>query len=243
MLTKNAYGMYQTPLFANIPNLVHGFSSRQLGDGRTQKVKAAICSALSCDVETLTQSKQIHSARVQLVDAPSRTPVSDADGLVTASFGMMLGVRTADCVPILLVDPKTKITSAVHAGWKGTRGEIVKHAIEEMIAKGAKPANILAIIGPHIGMCCYNVSADRAEYFLKKYPNDAKVISQHNGVWYLDIGWINFRQLIEAGVLPEHIDAHPMCTSCQIDEFFSYRKDTKESFGEMLGVIGWKKHI
>lgn len=241
MLHKDASGMYKTSLFSDIDNLVHGFSSRSLGDGRSQMGKTAICAALVYDEKNILQSKQIHSAVVKVVTDSSEEVVPDADGLVAhVSSGVALGVRTADCTPILLVDPVARITSAVHAGWRGSAGEIVKHAVQTMIEKGATAKDIRATIGPHIGMCCYTVDESRVKIFTDKYPNDPKVISKNGDKWYLDIGWVNYLQLRQSGVSSEHIDAPITCTSCQIHEFYSYRKDTKESFGEMLGIIGWK---
>ncbi len=241
MLHKDASGMYKTSLFSDIDNLVHGFSSRSLGDGRTQLGKSAICAALVYDEKNILQSKQIHSAVVKVVSGDSESVTPDADGLVAVGdSGVALGVRTADCTPILLVDPVTRVTSAVHAGWRGSAGEIVAHAVETMVEKGANVSDIRATIGPHIGMCCYSVDESRVKIFTDKYPNDPKVISRIGDKWYLDIGWVNYMQLRNAGVRREHIDAPIMCTSCQIEEFYSYRKDTKESFGEMLGIIGWK---
>lgn len=241
MLHKDASGMYKTSLFSDIGNLVHGFSSRALGDGRTPLGKSAIAQALLLDETVMLQSKQIHSATVKVVSDAKVMIVPEADGLVTTvDSGVALGVRTADCTPILLVDPVAHVTAAVHAGWRGTAGEIVKHAVETMIEKGARAANIRATIGPHIGMCCYSVDESRVKIFTDKYPNDPKVISKIGDTWYLDIGWANYLQLREAGLTASHIDAPITCTSCQITEFYSYRKDTKESFGEMLGIIGWK---
>jgi len=241
MLQKDASGMYKSSLFSDIDNLVHGFSSRSLGDGRTEVGKNAICDALFVGKKNILQSKQIHGVTVKVVSDTSELVTPDADGLVAhADYDVALGVRTADCTPILLVDPVAHITSAVHAGWKGSAGEIVKHAVDTMVEKGASATNIRATIGPHIGMCCYNVDAIRAKIFSDKYPNDPKVISRFGDMWHLDIGWVNYLQLRESGISAKNIDAPITCTSCQIQEFYSYRKDTKESFGEMLGIIGWK---
>ena len=232
--------MYKTSLFSDIDGLIHGFSSRALGDGRTKSGKRAICNALFFDEKVMLQSKQIHSANIKMVSDTSTPVVPDADGLVTdARSGVVLSVRTADCAPILLVDPVSHIASAVHAGWRGTAGEIVKHAVETMVQKGAKLADIRATIGPRIGMCCYSVDETRANFFMEKYSKDPKVISRIGDAWHLDIGWVNYLQLREAGLNAKNIDAPITCTSCQITDFYSFRKDTKSSFGEMLGVIGW----
>ena len=159
------------------------------------------------------------------------------DGLV--SRGAPVAVVTADCVPVLLVEPVAKVCAAVHAGWRGTLGGIIGNAVEAMTRTDAHTERIYAAIGPHIGGCCYDVPQGRVDAFVKRFGTDAKMAFQSDGKWHLDIGWLNHRQLIESGLLPGHIDAPPTCTSCQNDEFFSYRKDTKETYGEMMAVIGF----
>jgi len=148
-----------------------------------------------------------------------------------------IGVTFADCVPILAVDPKAKIIGTAHAGWKGTLARIARELIGAMTNAGANIHTIYISIGPSIGMCCYNVTDDRAKAFQKQFGNNEKIAARIQGKWYLDIGYANYLQLLEAGIMKEHIDTSEACTSCQVAEFHSFRKDKKGTFGVQLGVI------
>lgn len=183
-------------------------------------------------VTNIAIAQQIHGIRVATAHAPGI--FSGADGLV--SKRVPLGVTYADCVPILAVDPAEKIIGTAHAGWKGTLAGIAQELIFFMEKIGADKKNIYVSIGPHIGMCCYNILEDRANVFLKKYT-DEKIVSKIDGEWHLDIGFANYQTLLDAGIQKDHIDAPPTCTSCQVALFNSFRKDSKESFGVQLGVI------
>ena len=188
--------------------------------------------------------EQVHGTEIAVVSSKDiEKKIPNVDGLVgkvTPDQNFILGILVADCVPLLLVDPKARVIGVAHAGWKGTLGGIAKNVIEKMKTVGAQPKDILVSIGPHIGMCCYDVSADRAKLFREEFHDEPKVSSLIEGKWHLDLGYGNFLTLIDAGVLTNHIDGLPTCTSCQIDTYFSYRKDTKETFGEMMGVVAWK---
>ncbi len=106
-----------------------------------------------------------------------------------------------------------------------------------MVAAGCTPGDIRLSIGPHIGMCCYTVPDDRAEVFQKIFGNNEKITARERDGWHLDIGYVNYLQLVNAGIKKEHIDAPVTCTSCQVSEFNSFRKDTKKTFGVQLGII------
>lgn len=217
---------FQSSLLSHLDGVIHGFSCRQAGDMRYEGDNR------KCFTRTLglTQSpafaQQTHSNAVP------------GDGLVSHTFPV--AVITADCVPVLLVDPASKVFAAVHAGWKGTLGGIVGNSVGEMVRTGADARRIYAFIGPHIGLCCYSVPEDRVGMFEDRFGRDEKMTSRLGGRWHLDIGWVNYRHLIDAGLPPDHIDAPPTCTSCQNNTFFSYRKDSKETYGEMMAVIGFK---
>lgn len=205
--------------------VIHGFSSRDAGDlRRDTKNRERFLQNLGFR-EMPVYARQTHGSAVP------------GDGLVSKTHPV--AVFTADCVPVLLVDSSANVCAAVHAGWKGTLGGIVKNAVTAMVKEGARVENIFAAIGPHIGACCYDVPQDRAEAFTKQCGMDEKMAFTKRGVWHLDIGWPNYRQLIDAGVLPAHVDAPPTCTSCQNNVFFSYRKDSRETYGEMMAVIGF----
>ncbi len=231
MLQKQQSDFYQSTLLAGVPSLVHGFSSRYLGDmKKNRENRKKFLELLNLPEESVTSVKQLHSNKVGV----------DALVLPKDSVSSAVAVFVADCAPILCVDPKAKVLSAIHAGWKGTLGKIAVNSIEAMQKAGAKAENILVAIGPYIGMCCYEVLENRAKTFLDVFDGDPKVVSKIEGSWHVDLGYANYLQLISAGVKPEHIDSPPTCTSCQVSDFFSYRKDSKETFGEMMAVIGYE---
>lgn len=208
----------QSSLLSKFPGIVHGYSTRDLGDMRNQNTRESFLTHLGISTGSLQLSKQIHSSMIGV----------NGDGLVSRIKGEAVGVVVADCVPLLLLDSKKKIVAAVHAGWKGTLGNIAKQAVLKM---NSDPKNLFVSIGPHIGSCCYTVPRVRADSF------SSQCTYFDGDDWHLDLGLANRFQLMEAGIPSAHIDAPIVCTSCQIDRFYSYRKDTKESFGEILAVI------
>ncbi|MBI3577733.1 peptidoglycan editing factor PgeF [Candidatus Gottesmanbacteria bacterium] len=224
--------MIQSALLKRIPHLIHGFSTRAAGNMKKDLVaRKKFIDSIGID-EDISFPEQIHGAVVSTAREPK-----GSDGLVGRS---PVGIFTADCVPILCADPTTKTVAAVHAGWRGTLAGIAKNAVVAMKSTGSDTANIFVWIGPHIGACCYSVDPGRKSRFVEAFGDDVRVASFAENSWHLDLGYVNYRLLLESGIKPEHIDVALSCTSCQHDEFFSYRKDTKETFGEMMGVIGWK---
>lgn len=220
---------------------MHGFSNRAMGNMKKDlAARKRFIDSVGIKREEVIVSEQVHGNMVSLVDQNSDMRVIDADGLVTKHSEFALGVFTADCVPIFFVDSVSRTIAVAHAGWRGTVGKIAQNTVELMKSTGSHARDILVWIGPHIGMCCYWVNQDRAKQFSQVFGQDLKLTSCSNSVWHLNLGYCNTRQLIDFGISPEHIDVSVDCTSCQNDIFFSYRKDTKETFGEMMGVIGWK---
>jgi len=192
----------------------------------------------------LVAAEQVHGDSVHTVtENDLGKTVSGVDGLVYSrekvNANVALGIIAADCVPLLLVDTRAKVIGAAHAGWKGTLSRITTNTIDEMKKLGANASDIVASIGPHIGMCHYNVPTERARRFQEAFNYDQKAVTFFDNRWHVDIGWANYLQLIAAGIPPEHIDAPPTCTACQIDNFFSFRRDTAETYGEIMGVIGF----
>ncbi len=184
-------------------------------------------------------AEQIHGSDVAVVTVKDVGKIiPGVDGLVTSQV-VRLGIRVADCVPILAYDERSGITGVAHAGWRGTLGNIAGALIASMLDLGAQKTKIRVSLGPHIGMCCYDVPKDRVKNFLKIFKESETIVSFFQNTWHLDIGRANFLQLTLAGVIPSHIEAPVLCTSCQNDKYFSYRKDTKETFGEMMGTISY----
>jgi polyphenol oxidase len=148
----------------------------------------------------------------------------EADALYTARSGAAVGVKTADCIPILLVNPRTRCVAAVHSGWKGTQKKIVQRAVEVFIRLGANPAEIFAAIGPSIRACCYEVSEELAAQFGAQFG--ASVVRRPRGERaHLDLVAAVEASLKQAGVKQENIDVLSHCTACDAENFYSHRRD------------------
>ena len=209
-----ADGMYRSPLFEQFGWLWHGFGTRRAN------APAAI---------TL---RQVHSDRA-LNAAGLADREAEGDALVTDEVGRAIGIRTADCVPMLFVDVRTRAVAAVHAGWRGTAAGISQRAIEKMALDfAASPADIYVAIGPCIRLCCYEVGPEVAGRFESILPGSiSSGVSQN-----LDLPAANRRQLQQAGVLLDHIDDSNLCTACRLDEFFSYRREPQNP-GRLVASI------
>src|SRR4051812_12181690 len=183
---------------------------------------------------TLAACWQTHSADVRLVKdtTDARPPEASlgenvyCDALVTNTAGILLGVKTADCVPVLLADARTGACAGIHAGWRGTVSQIVLRAIESMAAQFRTQAvNISAAIGPAANSCCYEVGNEVIEAFRKNFANaDSLFQPTREGHALVDLQRANREQLISAGVSPDKIYTAPLCTMCRTDLFFSYRQ-------------------
>ena len=193
---------------------------------------------------TLAACWQVHGSQVRVVrDAEdTRSEREHCDALTTRAPGLLLGVKTADCVPVLLGDARTGACAAVHAGWRGTLAEIVKRALASMREEfGTEPRDVRAAIGPAALACCYEVGHEVIEAFRAKFPNaDSLFTPTRDGHALADIQGANRQQLAESGVAPERIHALPLCTICRPELFFSYRRDRKlhGRTGRLLSVIG-----
>ena len=184
-------------------------------------------------------ANQTHSDNIVIIDDKQTRgwlsqddAIASCDALITAQKNLLVGVLTADCVPILLLDSVKGVVGAVHAGWKGTKEQIVYKTIIKM--KEVFGCNdIIAVIAPSIGACCYEVGSELAEHF-GAYPQAVKHI---NGKYLLDLPLINKMQLESAGVESKNIEMSSICTSCNTENFFSYRKEQGCS-GRFLSFIG-----
>jgi YfiH family protein len=222
--------------------------------------------AVSGDQATpLVDVHQIHSNLVLLAraaDASRERPLS-ADGLMTDESGLLLGVRTADCIPILVADRKRRAVAAFHAGWRGTVERIVESGIGRMrLQFGSQPEDLVAAIGPGIGPCCYAVGEEvlssfesqfayTRELFREVYDSDpvrtkypllfmtqrAPGHSEIGPSLHLNLVEANRRQLLAAGLKPRAIHLIGGCTCCHRELFFSHRGSEGHA-GRMMSVIG-----
>jgi polyphenol oxidase len=171
----------------------------------------------------LSTLRQIHSDIALVADEVGLC--GDGDALITNRPGLAVSIRTADCYPILLADAKSDVVAAVHAGWRGTASRIVRKTLEKMKAEfGTEPQDVVAAIGPGIGVCCYEVGEEVALHF------------GMSGKTHLDLALENRKQLEEAGVRGCKIETLGVCTFCNAERFFSYRRE-RESAGRMTSFI------
>jgi len=162
----------------------------------------------------------------------------EADAAVTASPGLLLGIQTADCLPVLLVDPERRAVAAVHAGWRGTVQRVAREAVHALEAQGSRASDLVAALGPGIGACCYEVGDDVRDAF---GPAGAPFFrTTPKGTLHLDVRAANVRQLEEAGVRSESIYHVPECTYCLPGAYHSYRRDGKGA-GRMISFVGFRK--
>jgi YfiH family protein len=171
--------------------------------------------------------RQVHGNQIRILDGDGPLPegLPECDGLITDRPEVALGVRTADCVPILFVDPVRRVVGAVHAGWQGTAFGIAAKMVETFVEQyRSRREDLLAVIGPAIGSCCYQVDAPVFESFSAMPGADLFLRPcAEKGRWMLDLALANRLQIEEAGLRPERISDTGLCTSCRQDLFFSHR--------------------
>jgi YfiH family protein len=212
--------------------------------------------------------RQIHSGLVHRTDLRAEAKSATAepprgDGWIAAEPGTLLGIQTADCIPVLVVDVRQRIVAAFHAGWRGTVARIVERGVGRLRAEfGSQPRDLTAAIGPGIGRCCYSVGEEvRMEFasqfsyadslfeevfdldpIKEKYPMlflTARAPGHSNlgPSLHLDLVEANRRQLMDAGIAPEKIYALNLCTACDTKRFFSHRAEQGFT-GRMVSAIG-----
>ena len=175
--------------------------------------------------------KQVHGTDVLVVEAPGLA--GEADGLITNRPGLSLGIKTADCLPILMADLNHKVVAAVHAGWRGTAGRIAEAAVSKMGQTfKTKPTDLLIALGPAIGECCFEVGPEVARQFAAYDPQ----LEQAEWKCNLNLRAINKMQLEQAGVLPDRILYNKLCTYCDESLFWSYRREGEKA-GRMWSVV------
>lgn len=167
-------------------------------------------------------------------------PGLEADGVLTTEQNVLLGIKTADCVPILLVAPHKRGVGALHAGWRGTQKAIALRAVEICAERwDVSPTQLWVALGPSIGGCCYQVGSEIGESLSERWGDGQPTTWNRQGdKGYLDLRAINRIQLIQAGVPQTQIHYIGPCTFCHPDEFTSYRRERTQA-GRQLSVIGW----
>lgn len=254
------------PAFEEMPEIVHGFSTRlggvsegiyssmNLSFTRGDKEEAVkenyrrISSAMGVAMENIVTSDQTHTANVRRVTEEDRgngitkpRPYKDVDGMITNVPGIVLATFYADCVPLYFVDPVQKAIGLSHSGWRGTVSKIGKITVEKMSEEyGTRPEELYAAVGPSICQKCYEVSEDVAEEFRRafdpKYWNTL-FYKKENGKYQLNLWEANRIVLLESGIPEDHISMPNLCTCCNPEFLFSHRA-SKGKRGNLGAFLG-----
>ena len=227
----------RTEVWGAFPGLIHGFS-RRLPIPLTAASIGASLDAPGCLLHTLTQ---VHGNAIVHMGSKEAIPALEADGMLTTEQNVLLGIRTADCVPILLVAPHKRSVGALHAGWRGTQQAIALRAVGICTEQWDVAATQLWVaLGPSIGGCCYQVGHEIGEPLFARWGDGQPATWNPRGEkGYLDLRAINRMQFIQAGVPQTQIHNVGPCTFCHPDEFTSARREGAQA-GRQLSVIGWQ---
>jgi YfiH family protein len=199
-----------------------------------------VCAALNYSPQAWVSGEQVHGVGCHVVTAADagrgawayRSSLPATDILITQTPGILLVSFYADCVPVLLADPVRRAVGMAHCGWQGTLAGAARFAVQAMSqAFGSAPSDLVAVLGPSIGPCCYEVSAQLARRFQEAFGADAVLGKQ------LDLRLANRRLLAKTGLSSAAIHTAPWCTSCQQDLFFSHRASGGRT-GRMAALIG-----
>jgi polyphenol oxidase len=202
------------------------------------------CKAIASDAGNIVFSNDEHGRNIIRVDhtfigrgMKGENPCPKADGLTTNERNVLLSTMHADCLGIFILDIKNRAIALCHSGWRGTASRVGASALEKMAAEyGTRPSDCIAAVSPGIGPCCFEVDTPVAEAFQKAYPDLDCVYKRTNGKFSVDLFKCSAAQLIEKGVDPENITLSNLCTCCERDLFFSYRRE-KGSTGAMASFL------
>ena len=209
--------------------LIHGFATRSVGDFRGRCDDEAVTRIFGGGKATATP-RQVHSNRVARADCGWGNTRPEADAVVTDRSGLLAGVRTADCAPVLLVDPARRAVAAVHAGWRGAVAGVLENALDRLNSEfGSQPEDIEAAVGPAIGSCCFEVGPAVAARFAPECVIPRKPRP------HVDLAAAVRRRLEQRGV--PRVFYVAQCTKCNSDRFFSHRGEGVGA-GRALSAIG-----
>jgi polyphenol oxidase len=210
--------VYRAQALEDLPWLEHGFGTRSSSPWPAEASLATV--------------RQTHSDKILLADRAG--VLGEGDALISNQPGIVLGIRTADCLPVLMADPVKRAVAAVHAGWRGTVNEIVPKTVRRMREEfGSRPEDLVVVVGPGIGGCCFEVGPEVGIQFSRFFPERHDL----SGKARIDLLETIRRQLGRNGGAVRRIDSFGLCTVCRGDLFHSYRRD-RDAAGRMVSVIG-----
>jgi YfiH family protein len=211
--------------------------------------RRGLVAAVGADGCELATMRQFHSNAIEVVRRSEALATFDgkallqADGLITAEAGLLLGVQTADCVPVLIADTKTRAVGAFHAGWRGTLARIVEHGVGKMQSEfGSKREDLVAAIGPAIRQCCFAIGDEVRTQFEAEFAYAPGLFVRNDaGQLFMDLHAANRQQLLDAGLRADAIAVVAECSACTRTDgrrkYFSYRAEHGVT-GRMMSVIG-----
>ncbi len=196
----------------------HGFGTRSSSDWLEDRPTATV--------------RQIHSDKVLVAGGPGC--LGEGDAIISKRPGLALAIRTADCLPVLIADPANRAVAAIHAGWRGTVLGIAPKTVQAMQEQfGSRPEDLVVVVGPGIGPCCFEVGPEVAIQFAEYFPERQDL----EGRARIDLAETLRRQLRRNGVTVRQVATPELCTVCRADLFHSYRRDQEEA-GRMVSAIG-----
>ena len=192
------------------------------------------------DLKLVARLNQVHGNVVHAATLDTAALRPAGDGIVTAEPGVMLGIFSADCVPILMVDSKRKIAGALHAGWRGVIADIADAGVHAMVQLGAHASDIRAAMGPSIGQCCFEVDADLGDRFSREIDGARNhTRAGRSGKAFIDLRAVVRDQLERAGLAPANIASVGPCTRCSSNRFFSRRAAAGKTTGLQMSFVGF----
>ncbi len=244
--SRNGTQFFQFSNLAAFPEISHGVFTRKGGASVGDYNSLNIGALVGDTIENVSKNKeivlkiiggkvlvsvnQIHSAEIAQYQGSNHiNPLANADAIVTNQEGAALLIQTADCQAVLLYDTIKKVIANIHSGWKGSINNIIANTIDVMTEQyNSNPENIIAGIGPSLGQCC-------AEFTNYKLEIPEKFWKYKNGKDHFDFWKLSFDQLCQKGILKENIQISKLCTKCNQDLFFSYRRD--KVTGRLANII------
>lgn len=223
-------------LTSDITDIQHGFGTKQFGDGRNSETIKKLRSLFQ-NKPTIVIPQQTHSTNIKIIDKTDNDILfaKNTDALITKEKNILLTVITADCMPILFVDPLEEIVGIAHVGWKGTLNRLPAKMVDTFVELGSLPRNIKCILGPSIHDCCYEIYGERQQAFLEEFKTDS-IFRKDGEKQYLNMNNANILTLADKKILLQNMDISPFCTSTEESKFWSNNRD-KGIEGEMISYI------
>lgn len=209
-----------------------GFKKNDSRDSVERNFKL-LCESVGFDPGSLVLTDQVHETFVRNVDTNDmgkgffrESDLSGTDGLLTQAEGVTMVTFHADCIPLFLFEPGVRAAALLHSGWRGTLKGIASEAMKKLsVIPGFMPERLIAVVGPSIGSCCFEVGEEVCSLFRSKYGDSSFFTSLQDGKWKLDLPGLLKAELVEMGMQEDNVHISGICTKCRNDLFFSHRGD------------------